>query len=179
MAERVIGLVSCVMCAIPFWIMAKYDVNSKTPINFWSGDTTLTGIVKDVPEYNREMAKLYGSYGLMYFICGIGCLLFPPLGYGLLCLTVVGIAFVYRSYKKILKKYAELSDKKVLPGHRRSIILFWSVLTGVFLLLWIPLLTAEQNSGWFIVSILGTMAEVIVGMAVYYTVMERENKKKR
>lgn len=48
MVGRIIGFISCVMCAIPFLIIAIYNKDSKEPINFWSGDTTLRRI-----EYER------------------------------------------------------------------------------------------------------------------------------
>ena len=59
MVGRVIGLVSCLMCAIPFLIISVYNKDSKEPINFWSGDTTLKSKVKNVGEYNKKMAVLY------------------------------------------------------------------------------------------------------------------------
>ena len=36
MVGRIVGLISCVMCAIPFLIIAVYNKGSKEPINFWS-----------------------------------------------------------------------------------------------------------------------------------------------
>ncbi len=59
MIGRIIGLVSCLMCAVPFLIIGIYEKDSKEPINFWSGDTTLKSKVKDVCGYNKEMAVLY------------------------------------------------------------------------------------------------------------------------
>ncbi len=41
MVGRIVGFISCVMCATPFLIIAIYNKDSKEPINFWSGDTTL------------------------------------------------------------------------------------------------------------------------------------------
>lgn len=41
MVGRIIGLVSSLLCALPFFIIAIYNQDSKEPINFWSGDTTL------------------------------------------------------------------------------------------------------------------------------------------
>ncbi len=51
--EGVIGLVSCIMCSVPFWIIAVYDKDSREPIGFWSGDKTLKDKLKNVKEYNK------------------------------------------------------------------------------------------------------------------------------
>ena len=59
MIEGIIGLVSCLMCAVPFIIISVYNKDSREPISFWSGDTTLRTKVKNVSEYNKGMAKLY------------------------------------------------------------------------------------------------------------------------
>ena len=39
MVGKIIGLVSCLMCAFPFLIISVYNKDSREPINFWSGDT--------------------------------------------------------------------------------------------------------------------------------------------
>ena len=67
MVGRIIALVSCLMCAFPFFIIAAYNKNSREPITFWSGDTTLKAKVKNVQEYNREMAVLYKKCALAFF----------------------------------------------------------------------------------------------------------------
>ena len=46
MVGKIIALVSCIMCALPFLIISVYNKDSKEPINFWSGDTTLKSKVK-------------------------------------------------------------------------------------------------------------------------------------
>lgn len=56
MVGRIIGLVSCLMCAVPFLIISVYNKDSKEPISFWSGDTTLKSKVKNIMEYNYKMA---------------------------------------------------------------------------------------------------------------------------
>lgn len=40
MVGNIIGLVSCLMCAVPFFILSAFGKDSDEPINFWSGDTT-------------------------------------------------------------------------------------------------------------------------------------------
>ena len=103
----VIGLISCVMCAIPFFIISKYEKDSKDPITFWSGDKTLKKIVKDVKGYNGEMAEVYRKCAWAFMIAGLGCLIYMPIGIGLISLEcTVGIYVVWRIYKKVLKKYS-------------------------------------------------------------------------
>lgn len=38
MAEKIVGLISCLLCAVPFLIIGIFEKNSKEPITFWSGD---------------------------------------------------------------------------------------------------------------------------------------------
>ena len=48
MAEKIVGLISCLLCAVPFLIIGIFEKNSKEPITFWSGDKTLKSKAKDV-----------------------------------------------------------------------------------------------------------------------------------
>ena len=52
MAERIIGLVCCLLCAFPFFVIGIYNKDSREPIHFWSGDVSLKNKVKDVKGYN-------------------------------------------------------------------------------------------------------------------------------
>lgn len=107
MVGRIIALVSCMMCAVPFLIIAVYNKNSREPISFWSGDTSLKSKVKDISSYNKEMAALYKKCALAFLITGIGFLITPVIGMILLCFDcTLGIYLVYRSYKKILGAYS-------------------------------------------------------------------------
>ena len=108
MVGKIIALVSCLMCAFPFFIIAVYNKGSREPIGFWSGDTSLKGKVKNVREYNREMAGLYKKCGFAFLITGIVFLFLPIVGVALLCFAcTVGIYLVYRKYKSILWKYSD------------------------------------------------------------------------
>lgn len=107
MVGRIIGLIACIMCAFPFVIISVYDKDSKEPINFWSGDTTLKSKVKNVQEYNKEMAGLYKKCAIAFLVTGIGFLIFSMLGIIMLCFDcTLGIYLVYRNYKKILNLYS-------------------------------------------------------------------------
>ena len=106
MAGRIIGFICYMLCAIPFWAIAKFGKEGKDPISFWSGDTSLKGKVKDVPAYNREMAKVYTIYGWAYFVAAVGGAIHPIAGVVIMVLDLIAIIFVYRSYKRILSKYS-------------------------------------------------------------------------
>lgn len=107
MVGRIIALVSCFMCAVPFLIIGIYNKDSKEPINFWSGDTTLKSKVKNVVEYNKEMAALYKKYAIAFLLTGIGFVIYPIIGILLLCFDcTLGIYIMYREYKRILKLYS-------------------------------------------------------------------------
>ncbi len=107
MLSRIIGLVACLICAVPFFIIAVYKRDSKEPINFWSGDKTLKSKVKNVSEYNYQMTTLYKKGALAFLIAGIGFLIHPILGLVLVCCNcTLGIYLMYRSYKKILSSYS-------------------------------------------------------------------------
>lgn len=107
MFGRIVGLVCCILCALPFFIIATYNKDSMEPINFWSGDKTLKSKVKNVQDYNKEMALLYKKCAAAFLATGIVFLIEPIAGCILLCLDcTLGIYFSYRVYKRILKTYS-------------------------------------------------------------------------
>lgn len=53
----IIGLVSCLLCAFPFFVIGNFGKDSKEPVVFWSGDKSLKEKVKDVKGYNREISN--------------------------------------------------------------------------------------------------------------------------
>lgn len=107
MAGRIISFIAYMLCAVPFWVIAKYQVNSPNPISFWSGDTSLKSKVKNVPAYNKDMAAVYNKYAWTYAVAAVAGAVHPLAGVGVLGLAcTVGIFLVYRAYKKILKKYS-------------------------------------------------------------------------
>ena len=107
MAGRIICAIAFFICAVPFWVIAKFGKDGKDPISFWSGDTSLKSKVKDIPAYNREMASLYNKYAWALFAAVPGAVLHPLAGVAIMGLDItVGIFLVYRAYKKILAKYS-------------------------------------------------------------------------
>lgn len=107
MAGRIVGLITCLLCAVPFLIIAVFDRGSSTPISFWSGDKSLKEKVHNIADYNKEMADLYKKCAIAFGIAGAGWFIHFILGIIILLLEcTVGIYFVYKKYKNILKKYS-------------------------------------------------------------------------
>ena len=107
MVGGIVGLVFCLMCAVPFLIISVTNKDSKEPINFWSGDTTLKSKVKNVAGYNNKMATLYKRCAIAFLISGIGFLISFFMGVIMICFDyTLGIYLMYRSYKKILNLYS-------------------------------------------------------------------------
>ena len=106
MVGRIIGFFSCALCALAFWGIAASGKNQKTPISFWTGDTSLNGKILDVKAYNEKMAALYKKYACAYIASGVGFLIHPISGVVILCLScTLGIYIVYRKYKKYVNEY--------------------------------------------------------------------------
>ena len=107
MLGRIIGLISCLMCAFPFWVIGIFNKDSKEPITFWSGDTTLKSRVKNVAAYNEKMATLYKKCGIAFVISGIGWFISPVAGVVMICFDcTLGIWLVYKKYRRILDSYS-------------------------------------------------------------------------
>ena len=105
--ERIIGLVACLMCAIPLLIIGVYEKNSREPINFWSWDKSLKFKVTNIPQYNKEMASLYRKCAMAFVITGASCLTSIYVGAVLIGFDcTLGIYITWRVYKKILNKYS-------------------------------------------------------------------------
>ena len=107
MFGKIVGLISGLMCAFPFWIIGTYNKDSREPISFWSGDTSLRTKVTNVKEYNNEMAKLYRKCALAFVVMGLMLFVNTYLGMAVLVFNcTLGIYIVWRAYKKILEKYS-------------------------------------------------------------------------
>lgn len=50
--EGIVGLVCCILCAFPLFVVGYYNRNSREPITFWAGDKNLKVKVKDIQEYS-------------------------------------------------------------------------------------------------------------------------------
>ena len=115
MPGRIIGCFSCILCALPFFYLAwEGKQKNAAPLAFWSGDNTLRDKIKDIPAYNAEMSRLYRLYASSFVLSGIFCLIFPPVGIGMIVLNcTAGLYGLWRTYKQILNKgdsYAETRE---------------------------------------------------------------------
>ena len=107
MTARIIGLLCCIFSAVPFFIIIAVNKSNNEPINFWSGDTSLKEKITDIPKYNEQMAALYKKYAYAMLAAGVFWLIYPLLGAtALLIICTAGIYFLYRGYKKILKRFS-------------------------------------------------------------------------
>lgn len=100
--------------------------------------------------------------------------------------AMLGAGFIGLGIYNILSKRDKpagfWANAKTLPmedvsGYNKAVGKMWCVFGGVLILLGLPLLDG-QNSPWIMISILGVMAESIVAMAVYTTVIEKKYRKK-
>lgn len=108
MFERILLPFVCLLCAFPFCMLPKIGKDSPKPISFWNGDEKrLAEIVKDVPAYNHEMARLYQRFAWCFLADGVLCAVFPFVGFLAMCLIfTVGIWVLWKQYKTILAKYS-------------------------------------------------------------------------
>ncbi len=109
---NIIGFVSCLLCAMPFYIIGIFGKGSITPINFWSGDQSLKDKIKNVSGYNLEMSKLYKAFGTAFIVCGISWFISNILGVvSIFLICTVGFYIVYKRYKKILQEFSEIHEE--------------------------------------------------------------------
>ncbi len=105
--EGIIGLVSCILCAWPLFVVGHYNKNSREPLTFWAGDKSLKEKVKDIQGYNNEISKLYIKCALVFVVTGILCVIY--FCFGIICVVLestLGIYVVWKIYKKILSRYS-------------------------------------------------------------------------
>lgn len=103
--ERWILFAVCWLCGAIFLGIGLYAVRRKTPMNFWSGETVPSESVSDIPAYNRAMGKLWGGYGVVYWVAGPIGFWHPIAGVVVMCvLSVIGAAALVLIYKKIIEK---------------------------------------------------------------------------
>ena len=115
MAE-IVGLISCLLCAFPFFVIGYYQKDSKEPIVFWAGDSTLKETVKNIQGYNREISKLYIKifwvFAAALEIIGIPLLFAKqnsPVVILPILMTMLLVAGIIAAYLKVEKKHREQS----------------------------------------------------------------------
>ncbi len=111
--EGFVGLIACMLCAVPFLIVSCFGRDSKTPIVFWAGDTSLSGRITNLTEYNAKMAKLYGRCAAAFVITGVCSLISIAAAMVLLSAEcTAGLYIVYKAYKKILNDYLDTNEER-------------------------------------------------------------------
>lgn len=97
----------------------------------------------------------------------------------------LGVAFIVLGIYAILSKkevaFGFWANAKMFPvqdikGYNHAVGKLWCVFGIIFALLGIPFLPG-QNTGYIIISILGCMAEAIVAMVVYVTIIEKKYRR--
>ncbi len=99
--------------------------------------------------------------------------------WGLTGLLFVGMG-IYAFFSKKPTGFwanAEMFEVTDVKKYNSAVAKLFCAFGIVFILLGLPLL-AEENSALIILSVLGTMLETIVMMAIYVTVIENKYKKK-
>lgn len=99
---------------------------------------------------------------------------------------IAGCAFIFLGVYNFKSKkevaFGFWANTEVFPvnnvkRYNRALGKLWCIFGIVFIILGLPLLKG-QNSPYILFSILGVMAEAIVVMAVYVTVIEKKYRKK-
>ncbi len=107
MGAKIAGLVVCLLCAIPFWIIGHYK-SSVTPIGLWTEDSKLGIKIHDVKQFNQEMSKLYLCCALVFGITGLIFLLHVMIGFVVLMSeSTIGIFVFTKKYKAIVLKFTK------------------------------------------------------------------------
>ena len=110
--EEIVGqVIYCfclLVCALAFILIPLINKETKEPIGFWSGDTSLKDKVKDVENYNKKMTRLYLGYGLCYVVASLIIFISFTISIVILIFNVtIGIFIVYKIYKRILNEYSK------------------------------------------------------------------------
>ena len=111
MAEKmIVGFVG-VLCAAPFLVMAVLGRNSQTPLNFWSGDRSLSEKVGDVSAYNQAMSRMYFIYGLILLLTAFLAVFHVMIVIVLWTVEfTLGLYVLYRRYQRFLAVYGKISS---------------------------------------------------------------------
>ena len=108
MAGRIILSLCCILCAGAFFLNSYLCGVKSAPVTFWNGsDSTVKKLVRDVPNYNREMKRAFLLYAISWLLSGIVSF-FSPVA-GLLCLGLLctlGLFLLWKRYKQLLSKYS-------------------------------------------------------------------------
>ena len=104
MAEKIIMILCCVLCGLPFWLLATVGRKGKEPLNFWSGDESLKAKIEDVAAYNNAMGKMYFVYGSIFMLSAVLAFFSMAVAVTLLILNcTLGLFLIYKCYGRIVR----------------------------------------------------------------------------
>ena len=117
MSEAMVGNIIWMVCVfgvgILLWGISVYAEKRNQPRWFFSGSYVSADTISDVKAYNRENAKMWRNYALMFFAAGVVRFYDDMLALAVLALAcTAGIGWLVVTYKKILAKYKCEPPKK-------------------------------------------------------------------
>lgn len=104
MADRIIIVLSSLLCSGAFFLIGYLCSVSTTPVPFWTGsEQKLQNRVKDILGFNRTLGRAFRRFGLAWLLDAALGAAFPPAGLtgiGILC--TLGLYLLYRTYRNAL-----------------------------------------------------------------------------
>ena len=73
---------------------------------------------------------------------------------------------------------AEMFEVSDIKKYNRAVAKLFGTFGIVLVILGLPILSAEKNSAWILLTIVGVMIESVIAMAVYSLAIERKYRKK-
>ena len=105
-AGDVIFIAAVWLCAGLFFGLGVLAGRKKDPMFFYSGVKVDPSVVRDIPAYNRENARMWKVYSIPFFLCGPLVLLSPLLAAaGIALASTLGLFLLVRHYHKIERRY--------------------------------------------------------------------------
>lgn len=109
MFPRILIFFVCLLCAVPFLLLSYLGKISRTPLHFRNGDEArLAAILKDIPAYNRAMAKAYRNFGLLFLTLAVLAAALPALGIlGIAIQCTLGFFLLWKKHKALVNQFSE------------------------------------------------------------------------
>ena len=103
---RIVGFAVCILCALPFYLLALTGGKCDLPLAFCAGDDTLKDKIRNVSAYNQEMSRLYLLSAVAFAAAALGFLIHPLSGALPLTLTyTVGFYAGRKVHKRLIIKH--------------------------------------------------------------------------
>ncbi|MCL1992669.1 MAG: hypothetical protein FWG66_06960 [Spirochaetes bacterium] len=109
-SENVFTAAILALAGVFFVLWALRVSKRKKPVAFGSGATVLPEEIKDIPAYNRAVARMWRLYGLCFFAGSLVALFSLEAGVIIMAaLGLPGVFVLYRTYRRIYDKYGVVS----------------------------------------------------------------------